>query len=73
QERISELTKNLPKKSKASKLPVRSVRDVQQEIDGINNFLKSNEDTIEQRRQVIDEYKTKRDAAYDFKKKKDST
>ncbi|CAF1454444.1 unnamed protein product [Adineta steineri] len=68
QERINELTKNLPKKSKASKLPVRSVRDVQQEIDGINNFLKSNEDTIEQRRQVIDEYKTKRDAAYDFKK-----
>ena len=65
----------------------RSVRDIQQELDGINQFLKSKEDTyvqfslsvsfsnldsleisLEIRRQIIAEYKSKRDDAQAFKK-----
>ncbi|CAF0962841.1 unnamed protein product [Rotaria sordida] len=68
QEKLTELTKKKPKKSKTSKTTNRSVHDIQQELDAINNFLKSNEDTIEKRRQIIDEFKAKRDAAQEFKK-----
>ncbi|CAF4928884.1 unnamed protein product, partial [Rotaria sp. Silwood1] len=68
QEKLNELNKKKPKKSKTSKTTNRSVREIQQELDAINNFLKSNEDTIEKRRQVIDEFRTKREAAQDCKK-----
>ncbi|CAF4124706.1 unnamed protein product [Rotaria sp. Silwood2] len=68
QEKLNELTKKKPKKSKPSKTTNRSVREIQQELDAINNFLKSNEDTIEKRRQAIDEFKAKRDAALALKK-----
>ncbi|UJR23176.1 hypothetical protein I4U23_026195 [Adineta vaga] len=68
EEKITNLTKNLPKKSKSSKSTNRSVREIQQELDGINHFLKSNEDTREQRQLIIKEFQTKRDSALAFKK-----
>ncbi|CAM4835074.1 unnamed protein product [Rotaria magnacalcarata] len=68
QEQLNELNKNKPKKLKTSKTTDRSVRDIQQELDVINHFLISNEDTIEKRQQIIDEFRAKRLAAQEFKK-----
>ncbi|CAF3465727.1 unnamed protein product [Rotaria socialis] len=68
QEQLNELNKNKPKKLKTSKTTDRSVRDIQQELDVINHFLMSNEDTIEKRQQIIDEFRAKRLAAQEFKR-----
>ncbi|CAF1259296.1 unnamed protein product [Rotaria sordida] len=63
--KFNQLTKKQSKKSKNT--TTRSVREIQQELDAINNYLKANEDTNEKRRDVIYKYRTKRDETKKYK------
>lgn len=67
-ERLTELKKKQQKKTKTNVSTCRSVREIQQELDAIDTFLKSNEDTLEERRQLIEDFKIKRDEAQNWKK-----
>jgi DNA repair exonuclease SbcCD ATPase subunit len=44
--KINQLTKKLSKKSKKTMVNIRSVRDIQNELDAINNYLQANQDTF---------------------------
>ncbi|CAF2313373.1 unnamed protein product [Rotaria sp. Silwood2] len=66
--KLNQLTKKQSKKPKNTTDITRSVREIQQELDAINNYLKANEDTNEKRREAINKYRRKRDAAKEYKK-----
>ncbi|UJR25752.1 hypothetical protein I4U23_007101 [Adineta vaga] len=65
--KIKQLNKKRSKKLEEFNVVIRSVQEIQQEFDAITNYLKANEDTNEERREVINQYRIKRDAAKQYK------
>ncbi|CAF3357287.1 unnamed protein product [Rotaria socialis] len=64
---LKQLTKQQSKKPKITAIITRCVRDIQNELDAINNYIRANEDTYEKRREIINKYRTERDAAKEYK------
>ncbi|CAF1187029.1 unnamed protein product [Adineta steineri] len=65
--KLKQLNKKHRKKFKNRNAIIRSIKDIQQKLDAITNYLKANEDTNEKRREIINEYRIKRDAAKEYK------
>ncbi|CAF3898576.1 unnamed protein product, partial [Rotaria magnacalcarata] len=64
---LKQLTKQQSKKPKRTTIVTRCVRDIQNELDAINNYILANGDTYEKRREIINKYRTERDAAKEYK------
>ncbi|CAF1468971.1 unnamed protein product [Adineta ricciae] len=65
--KLKRLTKQRSKKVQETNCVLRSIHEIEHEINAITTFLTANEDTKEERQNIINQYRTRRDAARQYK------